>query len=186
MSWSAFITLTQPTYDGNENKTIIRRRERSVNEKSKLHLDEEFMLSSEKERERNWEEDLCKSGSADACFLTRDCAYKTIKTKTKKRLNFSFFFLFFLKCSSNSLLLVWNLKDFPSWHISECNNHKWLAARFKKSRMTWNSHFGWNLWTNFSLADCLFFFFSGNWVSLSCWPGINYYFTRQLRHIQHN
>lgn len=52
MSWSAFITLTQPTYDGNENKTIIRRRERSVNEKSKLHLDEKFMLSSEKERER--------------------------------------------------------------------------------------------------------------------------------------
>lgn len=44
----------------------------------------------EKRKVRNWEEDLCKSGSADACFHTRDCAYKTIITETEeKRLNFS-------------------------------------------------------------------------------------------------
>jgi hypothetical protein len=58
--------------------------ERSVNEKSKLHLRVEFMLER-KMRVRKREEDLCKSGSADACFHTRDCAYKTIKTKTKEK-----------------------------------------------------------------------------------------------------
>lgn len=64
-------------------------------------------VERKKERVRvSEEEDLCKSGSADACFHTRDCAYKTIKIKTKKRLNFSFSLLFLEKCSSNFVVVT--------------------------------------------------------------------------------